>query len=69
MDYDGGDWRDPMIPKKIDLPLDVAISDLKRYKSELPSNLYSLSSSQVGYLKRMLAIIEGMQIPEKMTSD
>ena len=69
MVYDEGDWREPMIPKTIELPLDIAISDLKRYKSELPSNLYSLSSSQVNYLKRMLAIIEGMHIPEKMIND
>ena len=69
MVYDEGDWRDAMIPNQIDLPLDVAISDLKKYKSELPYNLYSLSSNQVNYLRRILAIIEGMEIPEKMTSD
>ena len=42
-----GDWRDPMIPNKIELPLDTAISDLKKYKKSLPYNLYSLSSRQV----------------------
>ena len=46
------------IPSKIELPLDVAISDLKKYKSELPFNLYSLSSRQVSYLRRMIAIIK-----------
>ena len=53
------------IPSKIELPLDVAISDLKKYKSELPYNLYSLSSRQVSYLRRMIAIINGMKEPEK----
>mgnify|MGYP003145940477 CR=1 FL=1 len=64
-----GDWRDPMIPSKIELPLDIAVSDLKRYKKDLPFNLYSMTSSQVNKLKRMLAIIEGMEIPEKITND
>ena len=64
-----GDWRDPMIPSKIELPLDIAISDLKKYKKSLPYNLYSLSSRQVNYLKRMMAIIEGMETPERMTDE
>ena len=63
------EWRDPMIPNKIELPLDVAISDLKKYKRSLPYNLYSLSSRQVTYLKRMMAIIEGMEVPDRMTED
>ena len=64
-----GDWRDPMIHSKIELPLDIAVSDLKRYKKDLPFNLYSMTSSQVNKLKRMLAIIEGMEVPEKITDD
>ena len=64
-----GDWRAPMIPSKIELPLDIAVSDLKRYKKDLPFNLYSMTSSQVNKLKRMLAIIEGMEVPEKITDD
>ena len=64
-----GDWRDPLIPNKIELPLDIAISDLKKYKKSLPYNLYSLSSRQVNYLKRMMAIIEGMEPPERMTDE
>ena len=64
-----GDWRDPMIPSKIELPLDIAVSDLKRYKKDLPFNLYSMTSSQVNKLKRMLVIIEGMEVPEKITDD
>jgi hypothetical protein len=64
-----GDWRDPMIPNKIELPLDIAISDLKKYKNDLPFNLYSLTSAQVNKLKRMLAIIEGMETPERMTDE
>ena len=64
-----GAWRDPMIPSKIELPLDIAVSDLKRYKKDLPFNLYSMTSSQVNKLKRMLAIIEGMEVPEKITDD
>jgi len=31
--------------------------------------LYSLSSRQVTYLKRMMAIIEGMEVPDRMTED
>ena len=63
------DWRDPLVPSKIELPLDMAISDLKRYRKEMPYNLYSLTSSQVNYLKRMFGIIEGMEVPEKMVED
>jgi len=63
------DWRDPLIPGKIELPLDIAVSDLKRYKREMPYNLYSLTSTQVNYLKRMMAIIEGMEVPDRMTED
>jgi hypothetical protein len=57
------------IPNKIELPLDVAIKDLKKYKRDLPFNLYSLTSQQVNSLKRMFAIIEGMEVPEKMTKE
>ena len=64
-----GEWRDPMIPSKIELPLDIAISDLKKYKRSLPYNLYSLSSRQVNYIKRMMAISEGMEVPEKLTDE
>ena len=64
-----GDWIDHTIPSKIELPLDVAISDLKKYKKSLPYNLYSLSSTQVNYLKRMMAIIEGMEVPDRMINE
>jgi len=64
-----GDWRDHTIPSKIELPLDIAISDLKRYKKEMPYNLYSLTSTQVNYLKRMFGIIEGMEVPERMINE
>ena len=57
------------IPNKIELPLDVAIKDLKKYKRDLPFNLYSLTSQQVNSLKRMFAIIEGMEVPERMTEE
>jgi hypothetical protein len=57
------------VPKKIKLPLDVAIQDLKQYKWEMPFNLYSLSSKQVNYLRRMLSIIEGMEVPERMVNE
>ena len=57
------------VPNKIELPLDVAIKDLKKYKRDLPFNLYSLTAKQVNSLKRMFAIIEGMEVPEKMTKE
>ena len=57
------------IPNIIKLPLDVAVQDLKKYKREMPFNLYSLSSKQVNYLRRMLSIIEGMEIPERMVDE
>ena len=41
------EWRDPMVPNKIELPLDIAISDLKRYKKELPFNLYQVDKSPI----------------------
>ena len=63
------EWRDPMVPSKIKLPLDTAISDLKRYKKEMPYNLYSLTSAQVNYLKRMFSIIEGLEVPERMIDE
>ena len=62
-------WRDPLMPSKIELPLDIAVSDLKRYRKEMPYNLYSLTSTQVNYLKRMFGIIEGMEVPERMVED
>ena len=51
------------------LPLDVAIRDLKQYSRELPNNLYVLSSRHVRYIERMLSIIKGMDVPEKMTNE
>jgi len=51
------------------LPLDIAIRDLKQYSRELPSNLYSLSSRHVRYIERMISIIKGMDVPEKMTNE
>ncbi len=57
------------IPNVIKLPLDVAVQDLKKYKKEMPFNLYSLSSKQVNYLRRMLSIIEGMEIPERVINE
>jgi len=57
------------IPNVIKLPLDVAVQDLKKYKKEMPFNLYSLSSKQVNYLRRMLSIIEGMEVPERMVGE
>ena len=57
------------IPNVIKLPLDVAVQDLKKYKKEMPFNLYSLSSKQVNYLRRMLSIIEGMEGPERMVGE
>jgi len=57
------------IPNIIKLPLDVAVQDLKKYKREMPFNLYSLSSKQVNYLRRMLSIIEGMEVPERMVDE
>ena len=50
----------------IKLPLDVAIRDLKKYSQELPNNLYSLSPRQIRYVERMLLIIKGMSVPERM---
>jgi len=57
------------VPNIIKLPLDMAVQDLKKYKKEMPFNLYSLSSKQVNYLRRMLSIIEGMEVPERMVGE
>ena len=57
------------VPNIIKLPLDMAVQDLKKYKKEMPFNLYSLSSKQVNYLRRMLSIIEGMEVPERMIDE
>ena len=51
----------------IKLPLDVAIRDLKKYSQELPNNLYLLSPRQIRYVERMLSIIKGMSVPERMS--
>ena len=56
------------VPEKIKYNLDEGIKYLKNYKNELPSNLYTLTSRDVFHLKRMLAIIEGLEIPEKITT-
>jgi hypothetical protein len=57
------------VPSRIRLPLDIAIQDLKKYRKEMPFNLYSLSSKQVNYLRRILSIIEGMEVPERMVNE
>ena len=57
------------VPSRIRLPLDIAIQDLKKYRKEMPFNLYSLSSKQVNYLRRILSIIEGMEVPERMVKE
>jgi hypothetical protein len=53
-------------PKKIVLPLDTAIVKLKSMKNELPSNFFSLSSRHVFLIETMMAIINGLDIPEKI---
>ena len=57
------------VPNIIKLPLDVAVKDLKNYKKEMTFNLYDLSSQQVNYLRRILSIIEGMEVPERMVGE
>lgn len=57
------------LTSKTELPLDDSIRKLKEYSKEMPSNLYSLSSRQAKYLERMLSIIAGMDIPERMTDE
>ena len=57
------------VPNIIKLPRDVAVKDLKKYKKEMPFNLYDLSSQQVNYLRRILSIIEGMEVPERMVDE
>ena len=57
------------MPNIINIPLDVAVKDLKKYKKEMPFNLYDLSSQQVNYLRRILSIIEGMEVPERMVDE
>jgi|TARA_Y100000310_G_scaffold169529_1_gene169693 hypothetical protein len=52
-------------PSKIEVPLDKAIKMLKYYKKEMPWNLYKLTSKQAHCLKRILAIIEGLEVPER----
>ena len=52
-------------PSKIEVPLDQAVKMLKYYKKEMPWNLYKLTSKQAHCLKRMLAIIEGLEVPER----
>lgn len=54
------DWE---IPDKIEKNLDEAIDELKKLKSEIPNNLYNLSSKDEFVIRRILAIIEGMNIP------
>ena len=54
---------------KVKLPLDVSIRKLKEYSKEMPNNLYSLSSRQSKFLERMLSIIKGMEVPERMTHE
>ena len=53
-------------PSKIEMPLDEAIKSLKYYKKEMPWNIYKLTSKQAHCLKRILGIIEGLEVPEKI---
>ncbi len=55
-----------MLGELIEKNLDEAIRELKKLKSELPLNLYGLSSRHYDALKDMLAIIEGMDIPTRI---
>ena len=61
------DFQEP--ESSIELPLDESIKLLKYYKKEMPWNLYKLSSKQAHCLKKMLLIIEGLTVPEKMIDD
>ena len=55
-----------MLGELIEKDLDEAIRELKKLKSELPLNLYDLSSRHYDALKAMLAIIECMDIPTRI---
>lgn len=55
-----------MLGELIEIDLDEAIKELKKLKSELPHNLYNLSSRHYDALKAMLSIIDGMDIPTRI---
>jgi|TARA_Y100000034_G_C6763645_1_gene340301 hypothetical protein len=64
-----GKLESKVLKQKIELPLDESIKMLKYYKKEMPWNLYNLTSKQSHCLKRILLIIEGMEIPERMVDE
>lgn len=49
------------------LELDDSIHLLKKCVNELPSNLYSMSSRHVSFLKKIIKIIDNLPIPERMS--
>ena len=57
------------VPGKIEKDLDDAIAELKKLKKLIPVSLNNLSTKDEFTLKKILAIIEGMQIPLKIEAD
>ena len=57
------------VPGKIEKDLDDAISELKKLKTMIPVSLNNLNETEEYVIKRILAIIEGMQIPLKIEAD
>ena len=57
------------VPGKIEKDLDDAIAELKKLKKMIPVSLNNLSTKDEFTLKKILAIIEGMQIPLKIEAD
>ena len=67
--FTGANYMKPScakVPKKIVMPLDESIVKLKGIKRELPSNLYLMTSRHVYLIETISAIIEGMEIPERI---
>jgi len=57
------------ITGKIEKDLDESISELKKLKQMIPTNLYNLTSRDEFIIKKVLAIIEGMNVPIKIEAD
>lgn len=57
------------VPGKIEKDLDEAITELKKLKKLIPVSLNNLSTKDEYNLKKVLAIIEGMQIPIRIKAD
>ena len=48
------------------MELDKSIKELKELRKEIPFHLYDMNTREVNYLKKILNIIEKLEVPLKI---